>query len=381
MSFGVFQDYYSNLPQFAGNSNIALIGTIATGLSYLGAPFSALLTKRCPRHHKHLIFGGWLVMIGGVVAGSFANTVGTLILTQGVMYGAGFIVLTYPILSMVDEWWVARKGMALGLIAASSGLSGAIMPFICSALLKKYGYQTTLRVVAIAMVILTAPLLPTLKGRLPPPETNTIAKIDWYFLKKPLFWVFAMSTLAQGLGFFFPTLYLPTYATALGLNSYQGALVLSMMSISQLLGQFGFGFLSDKNIPISMLSIVCSVAATVAAFCIWGLAKSLGILVLFAMVYGFFAYSFASFRAGISRVVSDDPSSVLAIYSILVFCQGIGNILAAPISSWLLRNPVDVDSYGILKFKTLVLFTGGSMAVSGLIILAWIVRPRKSLFT
>jgi MFS family permease len=122
------------------------------------------------------------------------------------MYGAGFIILTYPILSMIDEWWITRKGMALGLISAASGASGAFMPFIISVMLQRYGYQTTLRAIAVAMIILTAPFLPFLKGRLPPSETNTMAKTNWSFLKKPLFWVFGMSTLVQGLGFFLPAL-------------------------------------------------------------------------------------------------------------------------------------------------------------------------------
>jgi len=262
ISFGVFQDYYSTLPQFAGNSNIALIGTLAQGLSYLGAPFSALLTKRFPRYHRQIIWLGWPICIGGLVAGSCAKTVNELILTQGVMYGVGFITLTYPIISMIDEWWIARKGMALGLISAASGASGIVMPFITSALLNKYGYQTTLRIVAVAMVVLTGPLIPTLKGRLPVPEQNAMAKVNWAFLRTPLFWVFGLSTLVQGLGFFLPALYLPTYATAIGLNSTQGALVLAVMSMSQLLGQFGFGFMSDKQVSVSKLAAICSAVAT-----------------------------------------------------------------------------------------------------------------------
>lgn len=379
ISFGVFQDYYSSLPQFAGNSNIALIDTLAQGLCYMGAPFSALLTKRFPKYHRQIVWIGWPICIGGLVAGSFADTVGGLVATQGVMYGIGFITLTYPIISMVDEWWIARKGMALGLISAASGASGAIMPFVASAMLHKYGYKTTLRAVAVAMAALTGPLLPTLKGRLPPPEHNKMAKINWRFLRKPLFWVFGMSTLAQGLGFFLPALYLPTYATAIGLNSTQGALILAIMSISQLLGQFVFGFMSDKHVSVGKLAIICSVVATVAAFAIWGFAKSLSILVLFGIFYGFFGYAFGSMRAGMGLAVSDDPSSVLATYSILVFLQGIGNVLAGPISSGLMTKAVSVESYGVLRFRGLVLFTGSCMSLSALIIILWFLRPRKSI--
>jgi hypothetical protein len=61
------------------------------------------------------------------------------------MYGIGFVTLTYPIISFVDEWWVARKGMAFGIISAASGATGVFMPFIIEALLNRYGYKTTLR--------------------------------------------------------------------------------------------------------------------------------------------------------------------------------------------------------------------------------------------
>lgn len=55
------------------------------------------------------------------------------------------MTLTYPIISFVNEWWVARKGMAFGIVSAASGASGVFMPFVIEALLNRYGYVTTLR--------------------------------------------------------------------------------------------------------------------------------------------------------------------------------------------------------------------------------------------
>ncbi|KAF8861309.1 MFS general substrate transporter [Acephala macrosclerotiorum] len=380
ISFGVFQDYYSTLPQFQGaNSKIALIGTLAQGMSYLGAPVSAMVTKRFPKYHRLQIWIGWPICIGGLVAGSFVTTVPGLIATQGVMYGFGFITLTYPIIAMVDEWWVQRKGMALGLIASASGASGAIMPFIISALLNKYGYKTTLRAIAVTMAILTGPLIPFLKGRLPPSEHSTMAKTNWSFLRQPLFWVFGVSTLIQGLGFFFPALYLPSYATAIGLSSTQGALVLAIMALAQLIGQFAFGFLSDKQISVSTLYVVSAIVATMGSFAVWGLSKSLGLLILFSIIYGFFGYASSAMRAGMGKAVSDDPSAVIATYAILVFLQGIGNVLAGPISSGLLERNVRLNVYGVERFRSLVIFTGATMSASGLIILGWFLRSKKLL--
>ncbi len=101
------------------------------------------------------------------------------------MIVVGFVTFIYPIINMVDEWWIRRKGLALGAISAASGASGVFMPFIMNILLTRYGYQTTLRAVAVAMVVLTGPLIPTLRGRLPPSESGALKKMDWSFWKKP----------------------------------------------------------------------------------------------------------------------------------------------------------------------------------------------------
>jgi MFS family permease len=380
ISFGVFQEYYSSLPQFAGNNSVALIGTIAQGVCHLGAPFSAALTKRFPRHQRQLIYFAWPLCILGLVAGSFATTINGLIATQGIMYGLGFITLTYPIISMTNEYWIARKGMAFGLISAASGTSGAVMPFIIQALLARYGYKTTLRAIAVAMVVLTGPLLPVFKGRLPPSERSQLAKTNWSFIKKPLFYIFGLSTLMYSLGFFLPALYLPSYAREIGLSSAQGALLLSVMSIAQVLGQFFFGYLSDRSLSVSILCSLCMLISTLAVFSVWGTAKSIGVLLVFSIIWGFFASAYGTMRVAMGRALSDDPSSVVASYSIFVFILGIGNVLGGPISTGLLTKKVEAGEYGIGRYRRLVIFTGTCSFGSAVIIALWWLRaPMKTL--
>jgi len=75
--------------------------------------------------------------------------------------------------------------------------------------------------------------------------------------------------------------------------------------------------------------------------------------------------------------VSDDPSAAVATYSILVFLQGVGNVLVGPISAGLLTSKVSFDSYGISMYKALVIFTGSCMSMSALVIALWWGLPRK----
>lgn len=294
------------------------------------------------------------------------------------MYGFGFVTLMFPILSMVDEWWVLRKGMAFGLISSASGATGVVMPFIINALLKRFGHKTTLRAIAVGLAILTGPLLPALKGRLPVSDrSNSAARVNWSFFRKPLFYIYGFSTLFSGLALFFPSTYLPSYATAIGLSTTEGALVLAIMSLAQLTGMFVLGWLSDKKFHISLISIICSGVAAIAIATLWGLAKSLAPLLVFSLLFGFFAYGFGVMRVGMGRAVSDDPSAVIATYSILIFLQGIGNVLVGPISNALISGAVSIDMYGIWKFRALVIFSVACMGASAGVIALWHALPRK----
>lgn len=87
LSFGVFQEYYSGIPQFANSPFITYVGSIATGITYFGAPIMAPLVKRYANYQIHMVWAGWVLCLAGLIGGSFVDTVGSLVATQGVIYG------------------------------------------------------------------------------------------------------------------------------------------------------------------------------------------------------------------------------------------------------------------------------------------------------
>ncbi|KAI5198608.1 MFS general substrate transporter [Aureobasidium subglaciale] len=364
LSFGIFQEYYSTLPQFEGSPFITYIGSIATGFCYLGAPLMAPLVKRYARWRRWMVVGGWSVCLASLVAGSFADTMGALIVTQGVMYGVGYLIIFYPVVSMVNEWWVARRGLSWGILLGSSGASGVAYPFIIEALLHKYGYKTTLRAMAVATIIMTGPLLPSMKGRLPASSSSSLAKTDWSFIKRPVFWLYVLSTISQSLGFYLPSLYLPSYAATAGLKPKLGAMLIALMNVSSVAGQFTYGYLSDGRMPLNILLLSTMLVSTIVALTLWGLAKSLAALIIFAFVYGFFAYAFLAMRVRMGTAVAAEQSDTMVMFCLFSFAQGIGNVLAGPISGVLLTSGVDVHEYGFARYKTLIIFTGAAMFTS-----------------
>lgn len=252
-----------------------------------------------------------------------------------------------------------------------------MMPFVIEAMLNKYGYATTLRVIAIALAVLTGPLMPLLKGRLPPTEQSTLGKTDWTFLKKPLFWVYCTSNVIQGLGYFFPSLYLPSYAVSIGLTPTQGALLLALLSVSQVLGQFSFGYLSDHRVPLNSLIIMSTLLSGLASLALWGLARSLAVLIAFSFVYGFFGAGYVAMWARMGTAVSDEPTAALATFSLFCFGKGLGNVAAGPISASLISPVIVIGNYGVVKYKAVILFTGACMLCSAVSVGVWYARPKR----
>lgn len=369
LSFGVFQEYYSRMPEFKENRYTSVIGTTASGISYLGAPLATPLVRRWSNYRTQMILVGWPLCIAGLVAGSFADRLGTLILTQGVMYGLGFIIFYYPILTMVDEFWVRRRGMAYGFLCAASGASGAVMPLILQALLSRFGYRVTLRAVAVALVVLTGPLIPLLRGRLGR-QSQASLRTSWRFLKTPLFWIYSVSNLLMGLAYFFPSLYLPSYATAAGLSVSRGALLLTVMSLSQVGGQFTFGYLSDKKLSLNVLMTVCLTVAATATFSTWGSARSFPPLIIFTLLYGFFGAGYTAMWARMVTAVDDEPSASQSMFGLFCFGKGVGNVLAGPISAGLLQVSSGTAGYGHGMYRAIVVFTGVCLSLSACSLIA-----------
>ena len=117
------------------------------------------------------------------------------------------------------------------------GLSGAILPPIYESCLKNYGHKATLIGWAIAVLIFTTSGLTVVKSRLPDDQPPRPKRSDFDFLRKPLFWILWAATIAQGLAFYMPSLYLPSYAVDLGVSPAKASLLVSLTNLAQAIGQ------------------------------------------------------------------------------------------------------------------------------------------------
>lgn len=239
LTYAVFLTYYETVPYFRGNRYLAVIGTLCTvgrhlalgflqavqprkhgtdeykGIPFLGAPIITPITAKWHKYQRQMIWAGWAMCIAGLIAASFATKVWHLIVTQGVLYGLGFLVLYYALLSMLNEWFDKKRGLAYGILFAAAGISGTGLPFLMQIALDRFGFANTLRGYALAIFGVIGPALPLCKGRLPSKDDEPRQAPHWRTIKNPLFWLLSFSNLFQGLAFFLPGIYLPSESTVL----------------------------------------------------------------------------------------------------------------------------------------------------------------------
>ncbi|KAF8209558.1 MFS general substrate transporter [Mycena galopus ATCC 62051] len=354
-AYGIFLDDYLQDPHFTSQNNattlLPLIGTLSSGIIYCSGPVVNSFAARYPHHRRKSMWFGALLCCGTLVGASYATEIWQLILLQGVLYAIGASLLYLPCISFMSEWFVARRGMANGIIFSGTAVAGLLLPLALPALISKYGASKTLRMLGITIGILLSLVLPFLKGRVPiqRPAAQGARIPSRAWAKHKSFWIFLAANTLQGFAFFVPIAYLPTFAYDLHISSFKSAVTLGMLNFSGVVGGISMGYLSDRFNPWT-LALANLLTTSLATFVLWGVCShSLAGLLVFGIVYGSIAGGWSSLWTGFVRpLAKDDPGLSTMLYGYLLLSRGIGNIVSTPISAKLLvysQSP-NITSHG-----------------------------------
>ena len=372
-AFGLFQDYYSTHEPFSSSNNIAVIGACAMGIMYLGAPVVFAVLKKWPSLRRGACFVGLIIMCVATGMSSLSQTVTHLILTQGILYAIGGSIAYCPTILFVNEWFIKRRGLAFGVMWAGTGVAGVILPLVLQHLLSTYGFRTTLRIWSITLFLFTLPLLYFVKPRLPISQSHRhhSRTFDFSFLTLRTFAVLEACNILEALGYFLPSIYLPTYAQQyLGASPFPAAFTLIAINVASVFGCIAMGSLIDR-FHVTTCLLLSSIGATVGTFLLWGFSTSLPVLYIFCVTYGLFAGSFSSTYSGIIKDVlsKSDTADAGLVFAFLAAGRGVGNVVSGPLSEALVKGRPWWGKAGMAYgsgFGPLIAFTGASAACGAL---------------
>ena len=197
-----------------------------------------------------LLFSSILLAICFVIAAN-SNSIMSLSLIQLVI-GFGTGASFGPVIADISLWFMKRRGIAVALAASGNYLSGAIWPFLTKDLLLDHGWRTVYLVLALASIMIMAPLSLALKRRISN-ETNKLA--DSLSANKAKAIEFSPKTLQillglAGLGccvaMSMPQVHIVAFCVDLGFGSTAGSQMLSFMLIGGIASRLISGILADK---------------------------------------------------------------------------------------------------------------------------------------
>lgn len=290
----------------ASRSAISLVFSIAGFLYFALGAVSGRVSDR--KGTRFAIIFGILVLGGGLLLASVSLSIWQIYISYsvGVGFGVGFIYV--PSVSMVQRWFIRKRGFASGIALTGIGLGTMCTPPITALLIEITNWRVTYSVmglivvalgITVAFLIVDSPqrrgLVPDGNGE-PVVNDNCINETRREGLNQNLnmtvreaigtrtFRLLYIGLFSIGLGLFIPFVHIVPFASDVGLSKSTGVLLFSLIGGGSTLGRFLLGGIADK---LGRRVSLASMYAGMAAMFIWWLtATRAWELAVFAVVFG-----------------------------------------------------------------------------------------------
>lgn len=367
-SYGVYQDYYTTVSLSEHpTSNIAWIGSIQIFLLYASGIISGKLFDQ--GYFRHLLVAGSIVYLFSSFMLSLARPHNYYenFLAQGVGMGIGMGMLFLPSLSIPSHYFRRRRGLTMGIIMSGSSVGAVVYPIMLNHLFATVGFAWAVRIVSFLDMglLVSAGLL--MRTRLPPtrPDGSAYSQLK-NIIRDLTFCIAVFGITITCWGLYIPVFYIQLFAT---LHNESGIIVTYIIAIFNSVGFFGRILpliLSDMwgamnvLIPTTFVS-GCLVFAMLAA-------TDTGILVVFAVLYGFFSSAVGSLSAPAYASFAATPGEVGTRLGIMTFVMSFGLLTGSPIAGALL-NPPHYEWIKLLLFSAITIIGGGILMLTARLLL------------
>ena len=330
---------------------------------------------------RQVIAAGAIVMGMGYTLSGFVKSIPLLIITYGIIAGAGIGMVYGAPLSVMAKWFPDRKGFAVGATVIGFGLSPLITAPIAKELIKANGadgWQVAFQYFGITFTLIMLLLAPLMKvppldwqppGWQPPVKlTSNDDSQDLPLLKNPAFyslWLcFAIGSFA-GLAAIGTAS--PIGQDLIKLDTNLAAWSVSLFAVFNGIGRPCFGWIADR-FTARIAAIIAYVMILVGAIIMMNAAQGNSISYLFAFALIYFAFG---------GWLAIAPTATLNLFKSKDYAKNYGIVFTAYGAGALLGTL----SIGLLKdvFKSYIPFfyITATLAVLGIFLANATLKPTK----
>ena len=252
-------------------SFIAFGASLTFLFSGLISPLAGSLIQKFPL--KVLMLIGCALLGGGLLLHAVATSP-AMVYSARVMMGVslGFVGVL-PSVVLVSNWFVQRRGTALGILLTGTSVGGVLIPPAATPLIERFGWRTAMVLVSMLIWVVLVPAILFLVKTRPSDvglsadggqqDVETAGPADGVTfseaLRTPLFWIFALAAALIFYPIFVTSQQLILQTAKIGFTTWQSTLVLSSLFAVSVAGKFLFGYLSDKFAPVRVILVATAV--------------------------------------------------------------------------------------------------------------------------
>jgi MFS family permease len=263
-SFGIY--YPAIDADFPGGSVWVAAGlSVSNAVSGFFAPFVGRALDRFPIRRIMLL--GAVVVSAGFGLLSLTTTLWQYYLVLGTFFSFGLGMMGgLASTKLVANWYVARRGTALGIATMGVSLSGLVMPHVANWLVSELGWRGGFQVYALGILVVVVPAVawvvvtrPEDIGQRTDGDDDAMAADPngppervWStgeILRSAHFWLIALPFALTFSALSAILIHIVPYAADLGIDSSRAALVLSVAAGGGVVGKLAFGRLVDRFDP------------------------------------------------------------------------------------------------------------------------------------
>jgi MFS family permease len=346
--------------------SIAVAGAVASGTAFgtaytFGAFFDAMADDlHAGRGSTALMFGVTLLLFFGVgvvsgplsdrvgprrlvVAGAALLSVGLLLTsrvdsvvqgyaTYGIGVGLGGGLVVTPMYVVAGGWFVRRRALALGVVAAGNGFGTLVLVPLAERLIDAHGWRDAYRTLAVidavlfaiaALVIAAPPVAP------PPPALERMREVAADAGFRRLFATGLLFSVSLFIAFGF----IVDFATDEGVSSRGASLLVGITGASSIVGRLALTGLSGRLAATRLLQLC--LGALPLAFAMWLAAGgTYPLLVSFAVLLGVAYGGFVALGPEVAAVLFG-VVGLGAVMGLQFLAAGIGGLVGPPLAGWL----------------------------------------------
>lgn len=268
---------------------------------------------------------------------SLCKTLWQLILAQGICVGLGSGALFLTAVATVSSYFTSRKSIAVGIAASGSSLGGVIYPIMFRRLQPAVGFAWDVRI--LVFTVLATCLVPCVTIHMLNRPGGKRKIFDVVFIQELSFDLLSAAWFFMNMGTYIPFFFVQQFAQdVVGLGDSLAFYMLTILNAGSVFGRILPGLLADKTHPTLVIA-GATLSSTALSFGWIGVGHgNVAGMVIFCVLYGFFAGSLVSLSTPSAVSLAPDLKGIGTRLGMFNFLGSLGLLVGAPSAGAILEK-------------------------------------------